>query len=54
MKTSKRTRTGLKMHNLLKDNEKVNYIPYENECDGYDDFPLGLRSIYKETFDCRL
>ena len=42
------------MHNFLKDKGKVDYIPYENECDGDDDFPLGLRSIYKETFDYRL
>jgi hypothetical protein len=46
MKTSNRTRIGLK--------GKVDYIPYEDECDGDDDFPLGLRSIYKETFDRRL
>ena len=42
------------MHNFLKDKGKVDYIPYENECDGDVDLPLGLRSIYKETFDCRL
>lgn len=54
MKTSNKTRTGLKMHSLLKDKGKVDYIPYENECDGDDDFPLSLRSIYKETFDRRL
>jgi hypothetical protein len=42
------------MHNLLKDKGKVDYIPYENECDGDDDLPLSLRSIYKETFDRRL
>ena len=47
MKTSNRTRTALKMHNLLKDKGKVDYIPYENECDGDDDFPLSLRSITK-------
>ena len=51
MKTSNRTRTGLKMHNLLKDKGKVDYIPYENKCDGDDEFLLSLRSIYKETFD---
>jgi hypothetical protein len=51
MKTSNRTRTHLKMHNLLKDKGKVDYIPYENECDGNDDFPLSLSSIYKDTFD---
>jgi hypothetical protein len=54
MKTSNRTRTFLKMHNLLKDKGKVDYIPYENECDGDDKLPLSLRSIYKETFDRRL
>ena len=54
MKTSNRTRTGLKMHNFLKDKGKVEYIPYENECDAYDGLPLSLRSIYKETFDRRL
>jgi hypothetical protein len=54
MKTSNKTRITLKMHNLLKDKGKVDYIPYENECDGYDDFPMSLRSIYKETFDRRL
>jgi hypothetical protein len=54
MKTSNRTRTALKMHNLLKDKGKVDYIPYENECDGDDELPLSLRSIYKETFDHRL
>jgi hypothetical protein len=54
MKTSNITRTTLKMHNLLKDKGKVDYIPYENECDGDDDFPLSLRPIYKETFDHRL
>ena len=32
----------------------MDYIPYENECDVDDDLPLSLRSIYKETFDCRL
>ena len=42
-----KTRTDLKMHNLHKDKGKVEYLPYENECDGYDDFPLNLRSIYK-------
>jgi hypothetical protein len=52
MKISNRTRTGLKMHNFLKDKGKVDYIPYENEFDGDDDLPLSLRSIYKETFDC--
>ena len=51
MKTSKVTRTTLKMHKLLKDKGKVDYIPYENECDGDDGLPLRLRSIYKETFD---
>ena len=40
MKTSSRTRTSLKMHNLHKDKGKVEYIPYENECDGDNDFPL--------------
>jgi hypothetical protein len=54
MKTSNKTRTPLTMHNLLKDKGKVDYIPYENECDGDDDFPLSLRSIYKETFDHQL
>ena len=54
MKSSNITRTGLKMHNLLKDKGKVDYIPYENECDVDDEFPLILRSIYKETFDRRL
>ena len=33
---------------------KMDYILYENECDGDDEFPLSLRSIYKETFDRRL
>ena len=51
MKTSNKTRTTLKMHNFLKDKGEVDYIPYENECDGDDEFPLSLRSIYKETFD---
>ena len=54
MKSSNRTRTSLKMHNLLKDKGKVDYIPYENKCDGDDEFLLSLRSIYKETFDRRL
>jgi hypothetical protein len=54
MKTSNKTRTASKMHNFLKDKGKVDYIPYENECDGDDDLPLSLRSIYKETFDRRL
>ena len=54
MKTSNITRIDLKMHNLLKDKGKVDYIPYDNECDGDDDFPLSLRSIYKEIFDRRL
>ena len=55
MKTSStRTRTSLKMHNLHKDKGKVEYIPYENECDGDDDIPLNLRSIYKDTFDHQL
>ena len=54
MKTSNITRTTLTMHNLLKDKGKVDYIPYENECDGDDDFPLTSRSIYKDTFDHRL
>jgi hypothetical protein len=52
MKTSNKTRTTLKMHNMLKDKGKVDYIPYENGCDGDDELPLSLRSIYKETFDC--
>ena len=51
MKSSNRTIIDLKMHNLLKDKGKVDYIPYENECDIDDEFPLSLRSIYKETFD---
>jgi hypothetical protein len=42
------------MHNLLKDKGKMDYILYENEFDGDDEFPLSLRSIYKDTFDCRL
>jgi hypothetical protein len=50
-KSSNITRTGLKMHNLLKDKGKVDYIPYENECETNDDFPLSLRSIYKGPFD---
>lgn len=54
MKMSKRTRTSLKMHKLLQDKGKVEYKPYENECDGDDEFPLELRSIYKETFDREL
>jgi hypothetical protein len=54
MKTSNRTRIALKMHNLLKDKGKVDYIPYENECDGDDDLPLIFRLIYKETFDHHL
>ena len=54
MKSSNKTRTGLKMHNLLKDKGKVDYISYENECDADDDLPLSLRSIYKDTFDRRL
>ena len=55
MKTSNnRTISSLKMHNLHEDRGKVEYIPYENECDGDDDFPLNLRSIYKETFDHQL
>jgi hypothetical protein len=54
MKMSNKTRTTLRMHNLLKDKGKVDYIPYDNEFDGDDDFPLSLRSIYKETFDRRL
>jgi hypothetical protein len=54
MKTSNKTRTSLKMHYLLKDKGKVDFIPYENECDGDDDLTLSLRSIYKETFDHRL
>jgi hypothetical protein len=45
MISSNITRTGLKMHNLLKDKGKVDYIPYENECDVDDDLPLRLRSI---------
>ena len=45
MKTSNKTRIALKMHNLLKDRGKVDYIPYENECDRDDDLPLSLRSI---------
>ena len=52
MKISNKKRTSLKMHNFLKDKGKVDYIPYENQCDGDDDFPLSLRSIYKEKFDC--
>ena len=51
MKASNRTRTNLKMHNLLKDKGIVDYIPYENECVVDDYLPLSLRSIYKETFD---
>lgn len=51
MKTSNRTRNGLKMHNLLKDKGMTDYIHYENECDGDVVFPLSLVSIYKETFD---
>jgi hypothetical protein len=54
MKTSNITRTTLKMHNLLKDKGKVECMPYENECDGDDDFPLSLSSIYKEIIDRRL
>lgn len=54
MKASNKTRTDLKMHNLLKCKGKVQYIPYENEYNGDDDFPLSLKSIYKETFDRRL
>jgi hypothetical protein len=54
MKTSNIARTALKMYNLLKDKGKVDYIPYENECDGDDALPLSLRSIYKETFDRQL
>jgi hypothetical protein len=54
MKKSNRARTTLKVHNFIKDKGKVDYIAYENECDGEDDFPLILRSIYKETFDRRL
>ena len=54
MKTSNKIRTSLKMHNLLKDKGKVDYITYENECDVDDDLPLSLRSIYKETFDRQL
>ena len=50
-KIIKRTRTSLKMHNFFRDKGKVDYIPYENECDGDDEFTLKLRSIYKETFD---
>ena len=51
MKMSKRTITSLKMHKLLQDKGKVEYKPYEKESDGDDEFPLELRSIYKETFD---
>jgi hypothetical protein len=51
MKTNNITRTSLKMHNLLKDKGKVDYVLYENECDEDDDLLLSLRSIYKETFD---
>jgi hypothetical protein len=54
MKTSNKSRTALKMHNFLKDKGKVDYIPYENECDGDDELSLSLRSIYKETFDRQL
>jgi hypothetical protein len=54
MKSSNRTRIDLKLHTLLKDRGKVDYIPYENECDADDDLPLSFRSIYKETFDHRL
>jgi hypothetical protein len=54
MKISNRTRTALKMHNLLKDKGKMDYIPYENECDGDVDLTLSLRTIYKETFNHRL
>jgi len=32
----------------------VDYIPYENECDGDDEFPMNFRSIYEDTFDRRL
>jgi len=42
------------MYNLIKYKGDVDYILYENECDGYDDLSLSLRSIYKETFDCQL
>ena len=54
IKTCSRTRTRLKMHNLLKDKGEVEYIHYKNECDGDDDLPLNLRSNYKETFDRQL
>ena len=54
MKMSKRTRTSLNMHKLLQDKGKVEYKPYENECDGDDEFPLELRSIYKENSDRKL
>lgn len=54
MKTSNKTRARLKMHQLLKDKGKVDYIPYENECDVDEELPLNLRSIYKDTFDRRL
>ena len=43
---------GMQVHVkiLLVQKGKVDqYIPYENECDGYDHLPLGLRSIYKES-----
>ena len=42
------------MRNLLKDKGNVDYISYENECDGYDELPLNLRLVYKYTFDHRL
>jgi hypothetical protein len=51
MKTSNITRIYLRIHNLIKEKGKVDYIPCENGCDANDDFPLSLRSIYKETFD---
>ena len=54
MKTSNITRIGLKMRNLLKYKGKVDYIPYENECDGDDKFTLNLRTIFKDTFYHRL
>jgi hypothetical protein len=37
MKKTNRTRIALKMHHFIKDKGKVDYIPYENECDGDDD-----------------
>jgi len=43
-----------KMHKLTKDKGKVDYILYENECDGDDEFPLKLRTIYNDAFDRRL